>query len=73
VDEARVLADERDCRRRAEAEVERAARRERIFADDGLGRPGSFDAMMTRYDAQRRTTDLIAECMKRRGYAPAPK
>jgi len=73
VDETRMLADEQDCRRRANAEVEREARRERIFSDDNLARPGSYDALMFRHDAARRTDRLAAECMRRRGYAPAPR
>ena len=71
-DEARALADERDCRRLAQAEVERDSRRDRIFGDDGLARPGSFDSMMARHEARSRIEKLIADCMRRRGYAPAP-
>lgn len=71
-DETRALADERDCRRLAQAEVERDSRRDRIFGDDGLARPGSFDAMMARHEARARIDGLIADCMRRRGYAPAP-
>lgn len=72
-DETRALADERDCRRLAQTEVERDSRRERIFGDDGLVRPDSYDAMMARHDARVRIDKLVAECMRRRGYAPAPK
>jgi len=72
-DEARALADERDCRRLAHAEVERGSRRERIFGDDGLVRPDSYDAMMARHDARVRIDKLVADCMRRRGYAPAAK
>jgi hypothetical protein len=73
MDEARTLRDEQDCRRRALAEVERESRRERIFGDDGLVRPGTYDAMMTRFDARARADRLAAECMRGRGYAPAPR
>ncbi|OHC82849.1 MAG: hypothetical protein A3G73_03805 [Rhodospirillales bacterium RIFCSPLOWO2_12_FULL_67_15] len=73
VDETRMLGDEQDCRRRATAEVERETRRERIFGDDGLARPGTYDAMMARFDARARADRLAAECMRRRGYAPAPR
>ena len=73
VDETRMLADEQDCRRRAAAEVERETRRERIFGDDGLARPGTYDAMMSRHDARGRTDRLAAECMRRRGYTSAPR
>lgn len=73
VDETRMLADEQDCRRGATAEVEREARRERIFSDDGLARPGTYDAMMNRHDARARADRLAAACMQRRGYAPAPR
>lgn len=72
-DEARTLADERDCRRRAESEVNRESRQDRIFGDDGLARPGTYDAMIARHDAKRRIDKLAAECMRRRGYSPAPK
>jgi hypothetical protein len=73
VDEARTLADERDCRRRAESEVDRESRRDRVFGDDGLARPGTYDAMMSRHDAKRRADKLFAECMRRLGYGPAPR
>ncbi|MEK7246773.1 MAG: hypothetical protein AAB223_12225 [Pseudomonadota bacterium] len=73
VDDARMLGDEQDCRRRATAEVEREARRERIFGDDGLVRPGTYDAMMTRHDARARADRLAAECMRSRGYTAAPR
>lgn len=73
VDETRMLRDEQDCRRRATAGVERETRRERIFGDDVLARPGTFDAMMTRHEAGVRTNRLAAECMRRLGYAPAPR
>ena len=73
VDEKQMLGDEQDCRRRALAEVERETRRERIFGDDGLARPGTYDAMMARHDARVRADRLAAECMRRRGYAPAPR
>ena len=73
VDETQMLTDEQDCRRRATAEVERETRRERIFGDDGLARPGTLDAMMTRHEANRRTDRLASECMRRLGYAPAPR
>lgn len=72
-DEARTLADERDCRRRAESEVDRESRRDRIFGDDGLSRPGTYDAMIARHDAKQRADKLAAECMRRKGYNPAPK
>ena len=72
-DEARMLDDERDCRRGATAEVEREARRERIFSDDGLARPGAYDAMMGRFDARARADRLAAACMQRRGYTSAPR
>ena len=72
-DETRALADERDCRRLSQAEVDRESRRDRIFGEDGLGRPGTYDAMVARHDAQRRIDRLASECMRRRGYAPAPK
>ena len=73
VDETRMLGDEQDCRRRATAEVERETRRERIFGDDGLARPGTYDAMMARHDARARADRLAAECMRRRGYTAAPR
>ncbi|MCC7016074.1 MAG: hypothetical protein IT564_02590 [Rhodospirillales bacterium] len=73
VDEAQLIRDEQDCRRRALAEVERESRRERIFGDDGLARPGTYDAMMSRHEARLRAERLAAECMRRRGYAPAPR
>lgn len=73
VDETQLLRDEQDCRRRALAEVERESRRERIFGDDGLARPGTYDAMMSRHEARLRADRLAAECMRRRGYAPAPR
>jgi hypothetical protein len=71
--EEKTLADERDCRRRAESEVDREGRRDRIFGDDGLARPGTYDAMMSRHDARQRVDRLTAECMRRRGYGPAPR
>ncbi len=71
--ETQMLGDEQDCRRRAQIEGERDARRERIFGDDGLARPGSFEGMMSRHDATQRIARLAAECMRRRGYAPAPR
>ncbi len=73
MDETQLLRDEQDCRRRALAEVERESRRERIFGDNGLARPGTYDAMMSRHEARLRTDRLAAECMRRRGYAPAPR
>jgi hypothetical protein len=73
VDEKQALGDEQDCRRRAQAEVERESRRERIFGDDGLARPGTYDALMTRHEAGRRADRLAAECMRRSGYTPAPR
>lgn len=72
-DETRTLADERDCRRGAENEVGRETRQDRIFGDDGLSRPGSYDALIARHDARQRADRLVAECMRRRGYSPAPK
>ncbi|MBM3564779.1 MAG: hypothetical protein FJX42_01535 [Alphaproteobacteria bacterium] len=69
--EEQQMRDERECRRQAEAETERAARRARIFDDDGLMRPGSYDAMMSRHEAVRQTNRLMADCLRRRGYAPA--
>ena len=71
--ETQMLGDEQDCRRRAQIEGERDVRRERIFGDDGLARPGSFEGMMSRHDATQRIARLAAECMRRRGYAPAPR
>lgn len=71
--ESQALDDELDCRRRASAEIEREARRERIFTDDGLIRPGSLDGMMARHDATLRVNRLASECMRRRGYVPAPR
>ena len=71
--EIQKLDDEQECRRRAGAEVERETRRDRIFGDDGLARPGSLEGMMARHEATRRIAKLTAECMQRRGYGPAPK
>ena len=70
-DEAQQLKDERECRRRAESEVERDVRRDRLFSDDGIMRPGSYDSMMSRHEAARRIERLTADCLRRRGYAPA--
>ncbi len=71
--EIQQLKDEDDCRRRAKVEIEREARRDHLFSDDGVMRPGSFDAAMSRHDAARRIERLAAECLRRRGYAPAPR
>ncbi len=71
--ESQQLKDEDDCRRRAKVEVEREARRDNIFSDDGVMRPGSFDASLSRYEAARRIERQAAECLRRRGYAPASK
>lgn len=72
-DEAQQLKDERECRRRAESEVERDVRRDRLFSDDGIMRPGSYDSMMSRHEAARRIERLTADCLRRRGYAPAAR
>ena len=71
--ETQQFKDEGECRRMADAEVNREARRGAIFTDDALMRPGSFDASMSRYEAARRIERLAAECLRRRGYVPAPK
>lgn len=71
--ETQQLKDENDCRRRASAEVERDVRRDNIFNDDAIMRPGSFEGSMSRYEAGRAIERLAAECLRRRGYAPAPK
>lgn len=70
--ESQVAADEGECRSRAAAEVDREVRRDDALRDGPPATAGSFDAAMTRYEAERRIGRLFESCMRRLGYSRGP-
>lgn len=70
--ESQVAADESECRSRAAAEVDREVRRDDALRDGPAATAGSFDAAMTRYEAERRIGRLFENCMRLRGYSRMP-
>lgn len=63
LDPGRWPLDKAECRSRAEAKVEKEYRR-----DQDIGEPSQWQSAMAKFDAEKRTRSLTAQCLQAKGY-----